>query len=400
MALSTPTTQEVADAIIASIEGELGKTFTLLPKSFTRVLAKALSGVFVLAYRYAGWTYLQMFVAHASWRETTVNGVTLRPLVEWGRLVGVGDPVAATNAVVFILFNVPNPDSSTLPAGTQLVHPSSGVIYITQTAVTLDAGLKTVEALAASDPDGNGGSGTIGNRVVGDVLKWANPLPQLSVEGATVVNTTTSGIDAESEAAYRQRVVDAFAAPPQGGAYADYAIWATSVPGIINAYPYTGRYPGIVNVFIEASEATAANEDGQPTGDQLEQALEACQFDQGGGPSRRPIGALVNVSSISRQAFDVSVQGLAASDTALAQQSIEEALDDYLRSRGPYIQGLTRLPRADRITESAVAGVVDEAASGVGATVNSVELNVLGSQLSAYTLNAGEKAKLGDVVFI
>jgi len=356
--------------------------------------------VFVLTYRYAGWTYLQMFVAYASWRETTVNGVTLRPLVEWGRLAGVGDPVAATNAVLFIVFNVPNPDSSTLPAGTQLVHPSSGVIYITQTAVTLDVDGKFVEALAASDPDGNGGSGTIGNRAVGDVLKWANPLPQLSVEGALVVNTTTSGIDAESEAAYRQRVIDAFAAPPQGGAYADYVIWATSVPGIINAYPYTGRYPGLVDVFIEASEATQANEDGQPTGDQIEQVRDACQFDQGGVPSRRPVAARVNVFPISRQAFDVIVQGLAGSDLALAQQSIQDAVDDYLRAREPYIQGLTRLPRTDRVTESAIAGVVDEAASGVGATVNSVSLSILGAGLSAYTLDLGQRAKLGGVSFV
>ena len=396
MALSTPTTQEISDAIIASIEGELGKTFTLLPKSFTRVLAKALSGVFVLAYRYAGWTYLQMFVAYASWRETTVNGVTLRPLVEWGRLVGIGDPVAATNAEVVVRFDVTNPDSSTLPAGTQLVHPSSGVIYITQQPVTLDLSEKTVSALAASDPDGNGGSGTTGNRVVGDVLKWANPIAQLDIAGADVSSVVITAANAESESAYRQRVTDAFAAPPQGGAYADYAIWASEVEGIVNAYPYTGFFPGTVDVYIEATVASS-NEDGIPSDAQVQAVADAIEFDEAGEATRRPVSAVVAVKKIARQPFDVAVQGLVAGEEDAAKDAIEAGIDDYLRSREPFILGVTRLPRTDRITAAGISGVVDDIASNQGATVTSVSLSLSGDSIPAYTLDYGEKAKLNNI---
>ena len=396
MALQTPSTQEISDAIIASVEADLGRTFTLLPKSFTRVLAKALAGVFVLAYRYAGWTFLQMFVAHASWRETTVNGVTLRPLVEWGRLSGVGDPKAATNAVLSVAFVVTNVDSSTLPAGTQLVHPSSGVIYITQTAVTLDSALKSVEVLAASDPDGNGGSGTLGNRAVGDVLKWANPLPQLSVDGATVVSSVTTAADAESESAYRSRVVDAFAVPPQGGAYADYANWASQVEGIVNAYPYTGFFPGTVDVYIEASVASS-DEDGIPTDAQVQAVMDAIELDEAGEATRRPVSAVVAVKKIARQPFTVTVQGLVAGEEDAAQAAIEAGIDDYLRSREPFILGVTRLPRTDRITAAGISGVVDDIASNQGATVTSVSLSLGGDSIPAYTLDYGEKAKLNNV---
>ncbi len=38
--------------------------------------------------------------------------------------------------------------------------------------------------------------------------------------------------------------------------------------------------------------------------------------------------------------------------------SLERALDEYLRSRAPYIVGLSVPPRADAISQAAVAGVV------------------------------------------
>ena len=397
MARSTPTTQEISGNIIASIETELGRSFSLLPKSFTRVLAKALSGVFVLTYRYAGWSLLQQFVAHASWRETVVNGKTIRPLVEWGRLVGVGDPIAATNASFNVVFGIINQDGSTLEAGRQLVHPSSGVIYLTQSAVTLDNPFKTVTVTAASDPNGNGGAGTQGNRDPGDILKWANPIPQVDVQGAAALATVfTTGADAESESDYRQRVIDAFAAPPQGGAYADYDIWASTVEGIANVYPYTGFFPGTVDIYIEATEASSIDGEGSPTEAQKQAVRDAINFDSGGLATRRPVSAVINVKSITRQAFNVVIQGLVAVDGKFdeTKTAIQEALDDYLRSREPFIVGVSRLPRKDRITSSAIAGVVDDVASSQGATVTNVTLQLSGATIPAYTLDFGQKAKL------
>lgn len=392
MALDVPSTQTVADQIIAAVESEFGKSISLLPKSFTRVLSKALAGLWTITYKYSAWTHLQKYVAYASFSETEVNGRKLRPLVEWGRLIGVGDPTAATNAQLTVSFGVLNTDSSTLPAGTQLVHPSSGVIYITMADVVLDTSSESVNVLAASDPDNNSGVGTIGNRANGDVLKWANPIAQLDTAGATVTATVVTAANGETEEAYRARIVDRFAGRAEGGAYSDYRVWATEVSGIINAYVYTGDSPGIVDVFIEAS-VPSSNEDGIPTEAQKDAVEAAIHLTSGGLASRRPVSAFVNVEKISRQGFGVTVNSLSPADDEI-KTGIEQALDDYFRGREPFILGLTRLPRLDRITIGAVSGVVDETAAGYGASVDSVEVTLNGTPITAITLGKGQKAKL------
>lgn len=402
MALSVPSTQAVSDQIIAAIESELGKSISLLPKSFTRVLSKALAGMWTITYKYTAWTHLQKYVAYASFGETEVNGRKLTPLVEWGRLIGVGDPVAATNAQLTVSFGVLNTDSSTLPAGTQLVHPSSGVIYITMADVVLDTSPETVNVLAASDTDNNGGAGVIGNRNVGggetgDKLEWASPIAQLDSDGgAHCTVAVVTAADAESEDAYRERVVERFAGRAEGGAYSDYRSWATEANGIINAYVYTGEEPGMVDVYIEADEATAADEDGTPTSAQITAVEDLIEYDSSGLASRRPVSVLVTVDPIQRQGFDVVTTGLQAVDEDATKLAIEQALDDYFRGREPFILGLSTLPRRDRVTAAAVAGVVDETAAAYGASVTTVALHLNGSAITGHTLSNGQKAKLGS----
>ena len=77
MSINTPTTAEINAQIIAQLEASLNQTIPLLPKSFNRVLAKALAGVFIIIYKYAGFIALQQFVATATIEETTINGVTV-----------------------------------------------------------------------------------------------------------------------------------------------------------------------------------------------------------------------------------------------------------------------------------------------------------------------------------
>lgn len=394
MALSVPKTKEISDTLIATIGLELGKTIPLLPKSFSRVLAKALSGVFILTYRYAGFALLQQFAQHASFRQTTVNGQNIIPLVLWGRLVGVGDPVAATNARLQVQFDVINQDASTLPAGRQLVHPGSGVVYILEQDVVLSASPITANVVAASDPDGNGGAGIVGNRNVQDDLEWANPIPQVSSEGAAVTNILFTAADAETEDAYRSRVVERFAARAEGGAYSDYRDWATELNGILNAYVYTGTDPGTVDVYIEATVASS-DEDGVATLAQQNAVAALIEADSSGLASRRPVSALVTVWPIFRQGYDVQITGLTSTDVEGTKAAIKEALDDYFRTLAPFITGLSNLPRRDRVTQGAVAGVVDETAAAFGATVSSVTLQKNGSTIGADTLGKGQKAKLG-----
>lgn len=398
MALSTPTTQDLADNIVAQIQLAIGQTIPLLPKAFTRVLAKVLAGVVVLLYKYAGFIFLQLFVAYATNEETIINGRVIRPLTEWGRLVGVGDPEAATRAELTVTVTVTNMTGS-LAAGSQLLFAPSGVVYLTTAAVALNAATVTVTMRASSDQTGGTGEGAIGNLEVGDVVSFANPLPNVATD-AVVASVVVTGADGETVAAYRQRIIRRFQRKPQGGAYADYQVWGEGVAGIAHVYPYTSNTPGEVDVYVEATEASSGSADGIPTGAQLTAVAAAIELDDNGLASNRPAGAGVNVYAITRTGFEVECSGLDAPDITAAESTVEQAVDEFLRSREPFIVGLSVLPRLDRVTRAAVSGVVDDAVSAVGGTVTTVVLKLSGSPIEAYTLSNGEKAKLNSISFI
>lgn len=396
MSLVTPTTQDISDNIISQMEAALSQTIPLLPKSFTRVLAKVLAGVFILLYKYAGFMFLQWFVTTASIAETNVNGRLIRPLVEWGRLIGEGDPDQATQAELLVDVTVQTQVGS-LPSGSQLINVDTGVTYVTIGAVLLNAAVVQVTVRAVADQQDGGGAGVIGNMEVGQTLDFASPLANVA-RTVTVDSQVTTGANAESETAYRARVLGRFQRRPQGGAYSDYRVWGLGVAGIIGIYPYTGE-PGVVDVYAEATVASSGSPDGIPTGAQITAIGDAIEFDDAGLASRRPVGAFVSVQAITRTAFDVEVTGLSVPDATAAESAITSALTDYFLDRAPFIAGLSVLPRRDRIAQSAVAGIVNSIVDAQGGSFNTVVVTESASPVINYNLGNGEKAKIGALEF-
>lgn len=390
MSLTTPTTKEISDNIIAQLEASLNQTIPLLPKAFNRVLARALAGIFILLYKYAGFMFLQMFVRTASMDWTVINGRPIRPLVEWGRLIGVGDPIPATAAELTIAITV-EAQGGTLPAGSQLLNINSGVTYITAAAVALDGPVVAATVCAVADQ-----AGAIGNLEPGDTISFANPLYGVA-RIASVVSQVITGADAETVDSYRQRILDRFQKRPQGGAYADYEMWGEEVAGIRNIYPYTGTRPGEVEIYAEATEGV----DGYPTSAQLTAVYNSINLDVEGRATRRPAGSLVRVYSIRRTAFDVTVTGLAGADVPGMEAGITSALTEYFLAAEPYIAGLTVPPRRDKIYKMSVAGIVDSVVRAFGGSVDDVDI-YRDEMLVAtpYMLGIGEKAKLGTVEFL
>lgn len=400
MSLTTPTTKEISDNMIAQLEATLNQTIPLLPKSFMRVLSKALAAVFVLLYKYAGFTLLQMFVQTASAKATTVNGAAINPLTFWGRLIGVGDPVAATNAELLIDITVTN-QVGTLAAGAQLVNSDNGVTYITVGVVGLTSPTVQATIRAVADQAGGGGAGALGNLEAADVVSFANPLPNVS-RNAAVVSQVVTGADAEAVEVYRQRVIDRFQKRPQGGAYADYEAWGEEVAGIVNIYPYTGD-PGEVDVFAEATVASSGDPDGFPTVAQQQAVLDNINTDQNGLASRRNANAFVNVAPITRQSFDVVVFTITGvDDLGAVQADIEAALTEYFLAAEPFIPGLATGPRRDILTATRVNAVVEDIVTAAGGTFGAATfvLTSGGPLLSDYTLSDGEKAKVDDVSYL
>lgn len=397
MALVTPTTAQIAANIVVQLETALSQAIPLLPKAFSRVLAKVLAGVFVTLYKYAGFSLLQQFVQYATIEPTNVNGTIIRPLIEWGRLIGVGDPNDAVQAELELEVTVLSMIGD-LPGGTQLLHAPTGVVYQTIAAVPLATPTITVTARATSDQAGGDGAGTIGNLQVGQIVQFASKPPAVEAN-ATVTGTAVEGAEAETEDAYRARVMARFARRPQGGAYADYQAWGSDVAGVRRVFPYTGA-PGEVDVYVESVDPP----DGIPSSAILDAVAEAIEFDPEESPSptglanRRPANAAVNVLAITRTAFDVEITGFEATqDEAATLAAIEQGVDEFLRAREPFIVGLSALPRLDRVTQGAVAGVVNEVAEANGASVAAVTLLRGTSQITQYALAQGEVAKLGTL---
>lgn len=391
MALETPTTREISENIATQMDAAFGSS---MPKSFTRVLAKVLAGTFVILYKYNGFMFLQMFVSTASMRPTEVNGKTIIPLVEWGRLIGAGDPRAATQAELQVRVSA-EVLGSTLPAGAQLVHTPTGVTYITTESYVLENDITDVAILAVSDQNGGSGAGVIGNLPAGARLSFANPLTGVA-RSASVVAQTITGVEAESDEQYRARVISRFQSRPQGGAYVDYKLWAEETPGVARAYPYASEFPGQVKVYIESS----TEPDGVPTDAQLQAALDSINFNNSTGMAeRRPVSALVNTLAIKPISFNVEIKGLSVENEPEVRADINAALDSYFRARAPFLVGLTLPPRMDRVTQSAVSGVVDGVVSLVNGVFDDVVLRRNNTETVSYNLGEGEKAKLGEVTY-
>lgn len=397
MTLQTPTTQDINDNIIAQLEASLNQTIPLLPKSFLRVLAKVIAGVFVILYKYGGFIFLQIFVKTAINADTDINGKIVNPLVEWGRLIGIGDPAPATNAELLIDVTVTN-QIGFLPSNSQLTNSNNGVTYLTLGSVALNAPVVQVTIKAVSDQGGGNGAGSIGNLETGDIVSFANPLPNVN-RNATVVSQSVTGADGEATEAYRQRIIDRFQKRPQGGAYADYELWGEEPVGIINIYPYTGS-PGEVDVYAEATEASSGSPDGFPTQAQLDEVKASIELDENGLATRRPANAFVNVFSITRKAFTVQVLNLTVDDQGEVQSQIEDAITEYFLDAEPFIVGVSVLPRRDRISRAELSGIVSGIVSASGGFFTRVDIYDGATLVDIYFLGIGEKSKVTQIDFL
>jgi uncharacterized phage protein gp47/JayE len=382
MSMTPLSVDGINSAIISQVETEIGSTIPILPIAFVRVIAKAFAGVVVLLYKYTGFIFFQMFVATASDEPTTISGTTITPLTEWGRLVGAGDPVPAVAAEMTATVTVINQTGDPIPAGTSLVYDPTGVIYVTTATVLKDAATKVITIEAASDQTGGDGLGSIGNLQIGDLVSFTGPVADV-VRDASIASIVTSGEDAEPSVQYRQRIIDRFQKPPQGGALADYEIWGEEAAGIINVYPYTGALPGTVENYCEADPVSSGSPDGIPTQPQLDAALALINLDVSGRATRRPANALASTLPITRKAFEVDIVSLAAPDPAATQTAITDGLNTLFATFEPFIGGLTVTPR-DRVTQAEVSGVVFDIAQANNATFSSVLLKSQGPQQSTF----------------
>lgn len=396
MAYKNKTIEEVQQLLIRSFEHKFNTQLRILPKSFIKILCKVFAGVFIVVYKLVGWYFLQMFPETADWKEVTILGVRLRPLVKLGVLFGVGEPLAGVQWRGIITIDVLT-QGSVLYSGTQLKSNVTGKLYIVEETKTLLQQKETVSVVCTE-------IGTAGNLEQNDTLNFVNPYGFIKTE-AVVSDVARVGLDNELESSYRNRVINRFRLQPQGGALADYRIWASEVPGVLNVYPYNDKeQPGSVLLYVSGISDVYA--DRIPDKGLLKKVGEACTYDpETGKATRKPLTAMLdpkndgsysNVKPVSVAVFDVVITGVSGIVPADFAQVVKPALQNYFLDRDLYIRGLSDdNNRTNVVSKNHVITVINQIAVSVKAIFETAEIRKDGKVAPLYTLDNGELARLG-----
>lgn len=398
MALENKTVAEINELIIDQLEAAFNQVIPILPKNFCRVLAKVFAGIFIILYKTSQWIFLQIFVSTASFKEVTILGKKITPLIEWGKLLGVGTPTPAVQTELRVLIKV-NTLGETLPSGTQFISNINGLIYITQQSYFLDTVSFIINIICTE-------GGINGNLETGTTISTVNTLGYIDNDN-TVFFTDVSGIDSENEEQYRQRVVERFQLQPQGGALADYRIWSQDAPGVLQTYIYTGDPPSNVLIYVAGDPDIYPFR--VPSSALLVQVGNVCTYDPISGlATRKPPTAIIdpagdesygNVLPIIPKFFDVIIYNLAAGDLTYVKNLIQQALSKYFFNREPFIKGLSVPPEKNKISQSAINGIVYDVTNANNASFTNAALIFESLPIESYVLGEGELAVLGNLSY-
>ena len=399
MALENKTVTEINELIIDQLEAAFNQVIPILPKNFCRVLAKIFAGVFIILYKTSQWIFLQIFVSTASFKEVEILGKKIIPLIEWGKLLGVGTPTPSGQTQLRVLIKV-NILSETLPSGTQFISTTNGLIYITQQSYFLDTVSFIINVICTE-------GGVNGNLETGSTISTLNTLGYIDNDN-TVFFTDVYGIDSETEDQYRQRVIERFQLQPQGGALADYRIWSQDAPGVLQTYIYTGDPPSNVLIYVAGDPDIYPFR--VPSSALLINVGDVCTYDPVTGlATRKPLTAIIdpvgdesygNVLPIIPKFFEVIIYNLIATDLVYVKNLIQQALNEYFFNREPFIQGLSIPPVKNKISQAAINGIVYDVTNANSASFTNAALIFESLPIESYVLGQGELSVLSNLSYV
>ena len=378
MAYENKTVDYVYELLINSFQEKFNSRFRLLPKSFIVVLSKVLAGVFVILYKQVGWFYLQLFPDTASFETVDILGHTINPLVQLGKLFGVGEPTSGQTWEGRIAVSVVS-EGRASTAGTQLKSERTGLVYLVNQTVTTENESVTVPVYC-SQP------GTAGNLEAGDTLKFVSPLGFVATS-AIVTESTLTGTDDESEEHYRS--------------------WAFDAEGVLQTYPYNGENsPGDVEIYVAG--ITDIYPDRVPDRALCVAVGEACTFDpETGIANRRPLtaildpendGTYLNIKPVSIVSVDVYVTDVTGIDPSDFGASFKSSLNTYLLGREPYIRGLSDdNNRTNVIQTNSLISIANTVATSLKGQFGTVTMQIEEITLANYMLGKGELSALGKL---
>lgn len=237
MPYARPDLDTLVSQALADIKAEMAGSDPLLQQSVLNIVATVIGEGFNSQYGYQDWISRQAVPATA----------TDENFAAWAALKGMTQKpaTAATGSFQFVA----PADGLTIPADSTVTR-SDGFTYAT-TSDAVSAGGHVTAPVVAATP-GSAGNITAG---VGGVL--AAPIAGVTSAGVGIAGA--AGADLEAFDDFKARVLQQYAAPPQGGDATDYVEWAELVSGVTRAWcrPH-GMGAGTVVVYFMMDDAEAA----------------------------------------------------------------------------------------------------------------------------------------------
>ena len=360
--MTIPTIAEIRDDILVRIQTALDLSAPPLPRSVFGVIATSVAGALALVYRFAAWVRRQIFTQTMDAAQLNARGI------EYGLVRTAPTRWIGTFTVT---------GNGTVPTGSLI--DVEGNVYRTRTATVITA-TGSVEAESVE-------TGAAVQLETAQEGEFVSPIAGIT-RTVLVATTTQNAVDAESDAAYRARILFRQQNQPQGGAFADWILWTTEVPGIAEAYVERPE-AGIVHVYPLTDDPNPANR--IPDGTKIAEVLAYISSDV-----RSPIrAAAIGVFAFSELNFDVDISDLSPNNATL-RDAIESAIEAYMYSRRPRQYTDDPDPQ-DKIS----AGQITRIAIEQGAQVATVVLkNAGGTPITSYELDGGELALLRTLTWV
>jgi len=390
MSYKIPTLQQLYLAHLARLEAALSQDAPTEEKAFIKVLAMTEAAMDIGHYKYGADAAIQNLALTA-----TGDGLD--------RIGNDNNTPRQQAQTCIVTAELPATTGTVIPASREFVGDANGLRYKTEADVTAVADIATI-SLRCVD------IGSVGNLDVTDTLSISAQIAGAQTV-ATITVVTQIGTDAESDSDYRPRVLFAERAITGGGNASDHKIWSEAVTGVRRAFPYSGRpayagasFPGDRTVYVECQ--TSIDADGIPPGSLIDDVRDAINTDPLTGLSRALLGltdATLWVEPIIRTSIFIEIRDFVVDPAkdAACKADIADALDLYLRTIAPYVEGVDVVTeRNDSITPLTVSKVVQDVLDAYGAVSQGIGFGlIVGVFLPLYYLNPGELVKLGGVTY-
>ena len=320
MPWSRPTLTDLRTQAYGDVTTNLSGADGLLRRSNLNVVANILAGLANLHYGYEDWIAQQAvpFTATMEYLEgwAALKGITREPAVAF---TGTATSTGGVN-------------TTDCPSGTTLIR-SDGAIFVTTADAVVSGGSITV-SFAAQTP------GSASNTSVGATMTLGTAIPGIN-STFIVASAVTPGADVETDDAFRTRMLQRYANPPQGGAVQDYVGWALAVPGVTRAWCLpNGMGAGTVIVYT-MFDVTEASHGGFPQGTNGVATLETRAAPATGDQLAvanyifplRPVTALVYSVAPIASPTNFTIHGLNPNTTAM-KASVAAAITGVFLSQG------------------------------------------------------------------